>query len=520
MLAKFLTNRTIYQYGLLCILIIIFGTYSVSLGQDVGFDMRNYHFYDGYAFIHHRLGWDIVPASIQTYLNPFFDVFNYLLITISKPRVVAFTEGTISGIAIFFLFKSALLLFSELTPRLQLFYAALATLLGATGTANIQQIGSMSNDTKALLFVMLALYCVLKSVTLIDNKIRRNYIIISGLLMGLVTGFKLTTACYTTGLFVALICYKYPTRETLKHASLYVVTVIAGFIIANGYWMHTLYQHFGNPLFPYYNNIFHSPYAEFGNFEDMRYHPQTLFQYTFLPFYLVNNLLPQLSVHDPRFAVVFGLGIIFIFICLYKQQTIKPKERLLLIMFFTTYLAWLIKFTIYRYAIGLEAISGLLIVYFIKTIITKQPLQALTATVATILVMINTIEIPGFFVYTQFGNKYFTLNVPPLPQTPLILVVSDSPASYVIPFFPSDTRFVSLYNSFTKDDKPNLTKATIQKIIANYQGPIFGITEKHDKKDLLKNVLNSYHLVPTQKQGQTIKTNTIDEFYLYPVAKT
>ncbi len=67
------------------IFITLVGVISASLfanylGQDMGPDLVNYHFYSGYLALHKsRLLTDIIPANIQTYLNPYIYVPYYLL---------------------------------------------------------------------------------------------------------------------------------------------------------------------------------------------------------------------------------------------------------------------------------------------------------------------------------------------------------------------------------------------------------------------------------------------------------
>jgi len=44
------------------------------LGQDVNWDLQNYHLYDPYAWLHDRLTLDIAPAQMQSWHNPALDV--------------------------------------------------------------------------------------------------------------------------------------------------------------------------------------------------------------------------------------------------------------------------------------------------------------------------------------------------------------------------------------------------------------------------------------------------------------
>ncbi|HEX5128305.1 MAG TPA: hypothetical protein VFV90_01095, partial [Usitatibacter sp.] len=47
------------------------GVRSLTLGKDTGWDLRNHHYYNAWAFLHDRLGFDLAPAQAQTYHYPF-----------------------------------------------------------------------------------------------------------------------------------------------------------------------------------------------------------------------------------------------------------------------------------------------------------------------------------------------------------------------------------------------------------------------------------------------------------------
>ena len=81
-------------------------------GQDANWDLRNYHFYNAWAFLHGRLGWDLAPAQMQTFLNPLLDLPFYWMVAADwHPRLIAFVLAVPAGVGAFFLFKILLLLF-------------------------------------------------------------------------------------------------------------------------------------------------------------------------------------------------------------------------------------------------------------------------------------------------------------------------------------------------------------------------------------------------------------------------
>lgn len=62
------------------------------LGQDTSWDTLNYHFYNPYALLEGRLGWDIQPAGRQMYFNP-CSIFRFTFCTLLPTRGTALWPG-------------------------------------------------------------------------------------------------------------------------------------------------------------------------------------------------------------------------------------------------------------------------------------------------------------------------------------------------------------------------------------------------------------------------------------------
>ena len=58
---------------------LLSGLTSLWFGQDITWDLRNYHYYNPYAFLHDRMGYDIAPAQLQSFFSPYLDIPFYLL---------------------------------------------------------------------------------------------------------------------------------------------------------------------------------------------------------------------------------------------------------------------------------------------------------------------------------------------------------------------------------------------------------------------------------------------------------
>lgn len=441
-----------WEILLLLSCIVGFGICSALLGQDINWDLKQYHFYNGYAFLHHRFDKDIGPAMVQTYINPFFDVINYLFIIIQKPILTEFLLGIFSGISAFILYKIAMLLFAPVTTKEKAIAVFFAVTIGMTGTNTISLLNTTTNDNKMGLLVILSLYFLLKAV-FATHKNKVIYLLLSAFVAGFVTGLKLPAACYAIGLCIATIPVMKDAKLHGYYFLAFLLVMASGFFLVNGYWMFNLYKHFQNPLFPYYNNIFQSPYAPFFSFNlPAGQTTLALHHYIFLPFYLAakNNVASE-YMRDMRLAVISLLGIAagFKFIYLQKSKSVDAMNksiqlawRTLLIFAAVSYSFWLCIFTVYRYVLPLELLTGLIIIYFLQSLFTSNIKQYILLIVLSGIFVITTST-------TDRNNKrslhkeFFAIAVPNLPENATVLLTS-VPLAFVIPFFPESTRFVGM----------------------------------------------------------------------------
>lgn len=464
---EFFTKTWLHQTLLLTLCILVFGIYSLHLGEDINWDLLDYHFYNGFAFLHHRIGWDIAPAMVQSYINPFFEIFNYVLISSQRAAVAIFILGAISGIAVFFLYKISVILLSHLPPFKRTLYSFYAVIIGATGSAGLGMVGMTTNDNKMALLIMIGFYFLIKAVMASSRKSKISYVVISGIIIGMTVGFKLVAAPYAIGAFAGLTFSRSWCREHILICSALAMSLFVGFLLSDGYWMYFIYQHFQSPLFPYYNNIFHSPYVEFGTFKDPKFFPQ---HYLTFPFYMVvhkSTLLSDAPIRDARLAVLYILAVLallkygyqkLVYIKAYNDhKKLCPKDQLrrLVVIFYLVSLAvWFLQFTIYRYTIPLELLSGLFIVCLVRKLFHFEAISQ-----AVILILI------GVFLVTtvypcwgriKYGKEYFSISgIPFLPKNSVVLFLS-APFAYQIPYFPDAVHFVGLpFITTFKDQFPH-----------------------------------------------------------------
>lgn len=544
-----LLENSMGQILLLFACMIGFGIYSALLGQDINWDLKQYHFYNGYAYLHHRFDKDIGPAMVQTYINPFFDVINYLLIAIQKPILTEFLLGSFSGISAFVLYKIATLLFANVVsiPQRAIF-VIFSLIIGMTGTNTISLLNTTTNDNKMGLLVILSLYFLLKGVTA-SQKTTVIYLFLSAFLAGLVVGFKLPAVCYAIGLCAALLSVKNYTPRPHYTFVLFLLLMGCGFLLANGYWMVLLYKHFLNPIFPYYNNIFHSPYAPFISFNLSSGHTKLyVYHYFLLPFYLAfkNNLTSE-PMRDARLAIIFllGMGVICRYFFWKKNETrseelpscnqsnpeinkpIQIAWHIVFIFFFVSYLLWLVMFMVYRYLLPLELVMGLIIAHMTRSLFTVEVMQRILLVILSFIFIVTT-------CYTDRNNKrdyhkeFFSLTAPQLPADSIIFLTT-VPLSFVIPFFPENIRFVGMpFVGLGIDAETNQGIETkkllmdVNKLIHTRESTLFTLSfqqsDRFDKKT--KMLLNHLGLIQDEDHCKLFQTNIGDQLKMCPLKRS
>ncbi len=139
------------------------GAVALWLGQDIGWDFRNYHWYNAYAFLTGRTasGIDLAPAQGQTYFNPLLDLPLYMLGTHLSARLAAFVMACVQGlnvIPLYLLARHALVIPGARRKQAACFLLAV---LGMTGSAALGETGTAFNDNLTSLGIFTSALLVL-----------------------------------------------------------------------------------------------------------------------------------------------------------------------------------------------------------------------------------------------------------------------------------------------------------------------------------------------------------------------
>jgi hypothetical protein len=437
---------------------VLFGLLSMALGQDSNWDLKNYHWYNPYALLNGRLDLDMAPGQWQSYFNPLIDVPYYLLsITLPGP-LVGFLMGYAHGLNVVLVMAIAHRILPARGGGMRL--PLLLAVAGACGPAFLSQLGNTMGDNLTALLVLSSLLLVLRGWNGLHVATRRTvgWIVVSGLLMGFGTGLKLTNAPYAAALCIALLTVPASWRQRFALAVTHGCAVLAGLLLGAGYWWMTMWERFGNPLFPQFNNIFRSPLAQQMGVIDNQHTPQGMLETLFWPLVFaidvarVSELPLRLVIVPLLYALALACAAAWLLGRIAGRRPHAPmpeRARFLLVFGLVAYLAWMKLFGIYRYLVPLELLAPLMV-----WILLQHLMPSLTAArVGGWVLLATSLAVLPFVTWghAEWGSPNIGAQVPPLASPANTIVFTahgDPPVGWLTTFFPPQVRVISVTGAF------------------------------------------------------------------------
>jgi len=501
------------------------GWISVLLGEDNSWDFRNYHWYDAYAFLHARLGFDVAVAHHATYYNPLIHLPYYWLATAGATWMALFYAGAICGLNILPLYLLARGALNR--PDSQGLAAGLA-LTGVLGSTAISMIGNTSYDTalSVLVFGGLAVL-VVKRDALCGASVAAaaGVAAMAGVLIGAATGFKLVDGFYAVGL--ALVLLLLPGSPTVRAARVLAggAAGIGAVLLCDGFWFLTLERVTGNPLFPYYNSVFRSAliaptYAGSTNFPPEGFWPTVTFPFRF---FLDYRLADDAPVRDLRIPTLYALmPIASVWFALGRARSVQlvaARARHILFVFAAgSYIAWMILFAVYRYFVGMEMLAPLLLL----AVLDCAPLapQKRIAALAIFLLLAAAVGIYRFDEHAPVRDPYIQVEGLsfPDPANTMLLMSSYQPMGYLIPSLPAAIPVLRIDGWLaTPDDGSGLT-ASMQARVAAHRGDLFLLVASGELTDA-ERATDAYGLEIVGERCHEIHSNLDGPYQLCPLRR-
>jgi hypothetical protein len=440
---------------------VLFGLWSVYLGPDSNWDLRNYHFYNPFAFLNQKLATDFAPGGFQTYFNPLLDIPYYLAVRELPPRMAAFMMGLFQGFNFVLLLGICRYVLARLLPDKS---PSIAIFLAAAGclTANfLSEFGSSMGDNATAIFFLASLLFVFRS----DHADRQGgsrsngFLLLAGLAMGMGVGLKLTNAPYAIALCAALLAFRGPIATKCIGMLIFGMGVLAGMGLTAGYWFHTMWQTFGNPLFPQFGNFFPNPLAGTLGVADKSWLPKSLWEYLTWPLVISANSrrAGQIAIHQIVWAVVYILFIVkFAAGILLRRTVIAPRtmdpcSRYVITVVGVGFIVWMSLFGVYRYLVPIELLAPLVIFLLLHSLLPHglaMRASAWTIGLSTLVVLFGGVLNWG---HSSWSERMLNVEVPPLPapeKSTVLITEGNPPWSWLALSYPVETAFAQINGNF------------------------------------------------------------------------
>lgn len=463
-----------------CVLPLLAGLVALRLGQDVNWDLQNYHLYNPHALLHGRIGQDLAPAQWQSYFNPTIDLLYYGLARTLPAPLAGFLMGALHGLN----FVLALAIARRVLGAAARRVAVLLALAGCLAPGFLSELGNTMGDNLSALFVLGALLVLLRHWdALAAPRWRAAAVALAaGAAMGIGSGLKLTNAVYALALCAALLSLGGSPWQRLRRAGAFGVGVLAGIGVAAGHWYWRMWTVFGNPLFPQFNDIFRGPLAAPIGIGDTGWIPRGIGEKLLWPFIFTRHpeRVIELPLHQliwPLLYLAFlALGVAALAGALRRPANSvaaasTPQARLLLCFFALAYLVWLNLFGIYRYLVPLELLAPLAL-----WLIAQRLLPARVAPrAAGALLLVAALAAYPFVSWGHVGwaQAAFRADVPAFAQPAQSMVLTvhgDPPMGWVVTFFPDQLAVVALGSGFPESPA---FRARVDAMLAARSGPLY-----------------------------------------------
>lgn len=498
-----------------------FGLLTLALGMDANWDLRNYHYYNAYAFLSGREGYDILVAQAPTFFNPLIDVPFYLATQAWPARVVGFLLGTVQGLNIIPLYGIAHATLRIEPASRQRLVAAGSALLGMLGVGALSELGTTFYDNVVCLGPLAALWIILRRhERILHGRLDEAWplLLLAGVLSGVAVGLKQPIVTLAFGLCFAFLFTPTPIFRRITLAFLFGIGVIIGMAASDGFWMLHLWHAYGNPLFPFYNQIFESPWALPKDYREFFYIPGGLRTRIFFPFAYLRDpyLTGEVDFRDLRILVSFVLLPLAAVITLIQRRERRPaaealsgaeETRYLLTAFALGYVVWVAIFCIYRYLIAYEMLAPLVITLAIGVLPFGLRMRAY-AVVGILAFVVVTMK-PTNWIRVPWTEKWVMATAPKVADADhaLVLITGHEPLSYLIPFFPPAVRFLRIHSGFTGPHEPTVRfNIEMHRIVEQHRGPLFVLYNPNEAV-FAEKYLPAYHLAIDRGACQSVPSN-------------
>ena len=455
---------------------------AVHLGPDASWDLRNYHIYNPFALLYKPPGRDLVPAQMQSFLPPTLDLLPYWLRwrLNGHPNLLDAILSLPEALAAILAFRIGL----ELLPPGQGVarrwpLVLLALLLGLTGAAGLPTIGTSMSEMPAGCGILAGLLLLLRALR--QERPWRWACLAAGALFGAALGLKLTLVPFAlAGSAMAVLCLPGDPLARIRHSAALGVGVAAGAALTGGAWWLYVYHRTGNPIFPYYNDVFRSPLVPPIAWEDGRFWPHGWAHRLLFPFYWgfeKNRRVTELVMRDPRLAFAMIALACWLAGAVRRRGRAAGRAGVAFALFMALgYALWEWEFAIFRYIAPLELLSGFLLLLAMRPWL-QRPSRRWLPLAGLALVCAVTLPFTRYPHWDRAApnGQAASVVVPAMPPDSMVLLLTADPMSYIAAFTDPRIRFVGVSNNLLRPGDTSGLARQVEAAVRAHAGPLWGL---------------------------------------------
>lgn len=397
---KYKIRRLGFLYGAFVLLL----TFLRSLIPDCGYDTLNYHLLSQAPF---RQGFDgnCAPGNFQLYGFALGDKLYTLPRMLFGYRAGSMFSGVILCLMLYQVSELLNLLCGKRLAYLRKRYfsgpvtkyfsfvlkeetwAFLAVFLHDS----VMLLGSYYVELFAIVYLLEAIYQLLSPEK--DSPENAAHFI---LCVGFLFAVKMTNVVF---LLPLVILYLVKIRKILS-PGLFLSCLVLGFFPCAPYLLVNWIE-YENPVFPYYNTIFKSPYFPEADFKDARFGPQTLQETLLWPFYMIfcpDYRQTEISMPWTGGLAVGMISAVAAFVIsirdLVKRKSTQWPIFSLAVMVIISFVLWEMTTSISRYYLGGYILLNCLFAWFCtEHLLGKTRLQCIAGSLCCVLFILQPISV-------------------------------------------------------------------------------------------------------------------------------
>lgn len=475
-------------------------------GPEASWDLRNYHLYTPFALLHGKASYDLYPASQHTFANPALDLPSYVarVALLDRPNILSCLLSLPTIISAFMAYRICLYMLPA-SARVRQPLALIATLLGATGIGTMGTLASTDSEAFPGMFTLAGLLCVVGAAR--ECRGAWMHYTAGGALCGLAVGLKLTQMYCAVALVASVLLLSAATwRNRLPAAAAVALGCGAGAAITGGPWWLSLYLKFGNPIFPFFNNVFRSPFYPPVQISTEYLKPNGALETLFYPFYWafeVQRRVWEGPNREPRFAVAYVAVVLAVLVALAARRWARApgtedserSGKLVLGFFAIAFVVWEAQFSIYRYLFPLEMIAGAPLLIALRPWLAGRRFglapHASLAALAGLCWLWTVYPTTG---RAKPASPAAQATLPGLHPGDMVVLLDGSPMSFLAAFADARVRFVGTNNELINPDRPSPLRDQVEVAIRTQEDTIWGVESPAEQPGAADTALAFYKL--------------------------